>query len=75
MDNKITNIANNYRNETGRCGGVVVVYDGEVSGWVNELRNPEHWMPGCIAVDTDGNQFKAIGGNESDGADYWKKLN
>lgn len=26
-------------------GGVVVVFDGVVQGWVNEIRNPEHWQP------------------------------
>ncbi len=72
--NKIIKIADNYRNETGRCGGVVVVHDGEVSGWVNELRNPESWVPGCVAVDSDGNQFKAVGGNDYDGADYWENI-
>lgn len=75
MSNKITNIANDYRNEIGRCGGVVVVFNGTVSGWVNELRNPEEWRPGCIAVDSVGNQFKAVGGNEYDGSEHWKKIN
>jgi hypothetical protein len=74
MSNKITKIADNYRNEIGRCGGVVVVYDGEVSGWMNELRNPEHWAPGCIAVNFDGNQFKAVGGNDYDGSDHWENI-
>ncbi len=27
-------------------GGVVVFFEGEVQGWVNQLRNPEHWRPG-----------------------------
>ncbi|WP_275042614.1 hypothetical protein [Burkholderia cepacia] len=24
-------------------GGVVAFIQGEVQGWVNQLRNPEHW--------------------------------
>lgn len=67
-----TQIANTYRNETGRRGGVVVIYDGQVSGWMNELRDPQHWCPGCIAVDQDGNQWQAVGGNDYDGANEWK---
>lgn len=35
-------------------GGVVVLFGGEVQGWVNTLRDPGHWRPGCIAVDEKG---------------------
>jgi hypothetical protein len=24
---------------------------GQVQSWVNELRNPEHWQPGCVAIE------------------------
>ena len=37
----------------GRCG-VIVLFDSEVQSWVNQLRNPEHWQPGCIVVDEEG---------------------
>lgn len=49
-------------------GGVVVLFDGEVQSWVNELRNPEHWQPGCIAVDEDGKSWTTMAGNEQNGA-------
>ena len=58
---------------TGR-GGVVVVYRGEVQGWVNELRDPAHWVAGCIAVDEAGQQWQAIAGNEASGALMWLPL-
>lgn len=51
--------------------GVVVLFQGQVSGWMNELRNPEEWEPGCIAVDRRGNQYLAIGGDSYRGATAW----
>lgn len=58
---------------TGR-GGVVVVYRGEVQGWVNELRDPAHWVAGCVAVDEAGQQWQAIACNEAAGAMMWQPL-
>jgi hypothetical protein len=52
-------------------GGVVVVFDGEGQGWVNELRNPDHWRPGCVAVDEAGRTWIAVAGNERNGAAMW----
>lgn len=52
-------------------GGVVVLLNGEVQSWVNELRNPEHWQPGCIAVDETGRSWTALAGNAKDGALMW----
>ena len=38
--------ARRYREQEGLVGkgGVVVFFQGEVQGWVNKLRNPEHWQ-------------------------------
>ena len=55
-------------------GGVVVLRAGSVWGWVNTLRNSEEWSPGCIAVDEDGAEYKAVGGNSTDGAKLWRKI-
>lgn len=43
-------VANAYRETWGHTGGVVVVFKNEAQDWVNELRNPESWAPGCVAV-------------------------
>lgn len=58
------------RGYTGR-GSVVVVFDGIAQGWVNALRDPESWRPGCVAVDETGCSWLAIGGNDQDGALTW----
>lgn len=55
-------------------GGVVVLYHGEVQGWCNELRNPEHWQPGCVAVDECGGQWVSTGGGAHEGATHWQPV-
>ncbi len=60
MDEKtMIDEARRYREKESMVGrgGVVVFFDGEVQGWVNKLRNPEHWQPGCIAVDEHGRMW------------------
>ena len=52
-------------------GGVVVLFGGEVQSWVNELRKPERWQPGCVAVDENGKSWTAVAGTESTGALMW----
>lgn len=52
-------------------GGIIVLFHGEVQSWVNELRNPEQWQPGCVAVDEQGRSWTAIAGNAQDGALMW----
>ena len=69
MDN--TEIAAQWRIKTGRMTGVVVVFEGEVAGWMDALRNPEHWEIGCVAIDECGREFVAAGGNSRDGAKMW----
>lgn len=41
--------------------GLVVVYGGEVQGWMNELRNPWQLPPGHVAIDGEGRSWTAIG--------------
>lgn len=60
---------------TPLVGGVVVFYDGKICGWMNRLRDPESWRPGCIAADSNGDHWIARGGNEYDGAEEWVQLN
>lgn len=46
----------------------------EVAGWSNELRNPERWVPGCLAVNEAGECWEARGGDEQHGADAWVSM-
>ena len=66
-------VAHAWREANGYAGrgGVVVLFDGEVQSWVNCLRNPEHWKPGCVAVDEQGMSWTTIAGNDSKGALMW----
>ena len=68
-------LANQYRKHKNFDGGVITIYKGEVQGWSNELRNPERWAPGCIAVNEDGDQWVTIGGTKYNGAERWEVLN
>jgi hypothetical protein len=52
-------------------GGVVVLFAGEVQSWVNELRNPENWQPGCVAVGENGKSWTTVAGAASTGALMW----
>lgn len=73
---RMIEIAQRWRRQHGYLtkGGVVVISDGVVQGWVNELRDPQHWQPGCIAVDAQGVEFVAQGGNARDGAQRWNQI-
>ncbi|WP_447885360.1 antirestriction protein ArdR [Serratia fonticola] len=51
--------------------GVVLVWQGEVYGWKNCLRDASHERPGALAVDVQGHIFEAQGGNDYDGAKCW----
>lgn len=54
-------------------GGVVVVNRaGTAAGWMDRLRDPQNWEPGCRAVAVDGTQWLAVGGNDSWGAGSWE---
>lgn len=55
-------------------GGVIVIHNRKVQGWVNELRNPESWVAGCIAIDADGHQYRATGGDDYNGAERWELI-
>ncbi|MFT0140798.1 hypothetical protein ACEK07_46660 [Alcanivoracaceae bacterium MT1] len=56
--------------------GLVIVCPGghEVAGWMDTLRVPKSWVPGCMAVDIDNNMWIATGGNDYDGAREWQRL-
>ena len=54
--------------------GVALICDGEVYGWKNELRDPQHEIPGVLAVSGDGRVYEARGGNDDDGAEEWVEV-
>lgn len=62
-----------WRDDNGYSGkgGVIVICGDVVQGWANELRDPQHWIPGCIAVAEDGRCHEARGGNDYGGAECW----
>ena len=66
-------LAHTWRQENGYLerGGVVVVFEGEVQGWVSTLRTPDHWQPGCIAVADTGECWTAILGDAKNGSLMW----
>lgn len=68
-------IAYRTRYETPEGGLVVFNNFGDACGWINKLRDPNHWEPGCMAMDEFGMTWKAIGGNNYDGAESWEPIN
>lgn len=61
-------------NNKEHLGGIVLLWGGTVYGWKNELRDPKSERPGAYAVDMAGLVFKAVGGNDYDGAEAWVAL-
>lgn len=51
--------------------GVVLIWEGEMYGWKNELRDPASERPGAYALDKAGLVFKAEGGDQYNGAKAW----
>ncbi len=56
-------------------GGVVVIHKKHVTGWMNQLRDPQNWKPGCYAVNEDGRIWMTVGGSPDDGATSWEPWN
>lgn len=66
--------ANAHFKQLNKKTGVVVLFNGKPNSWLNELRNPEAWQPGAIAVAYNGLQFVAVGGNSYEGAAQWQPI-
>ena len=71
---KIVLLASRWRQESKRTGGLVVVYRGDVQGWIDTLRDPQNWMPGCVAVDDSSRCWQTIAGDEAHGALMWIQI-
>lgn len=63
-----------WRKEYQKSAGVVLIYQGEIYGWKNELRDPQHECPGTLAIDEQGRIWKATGGNNACGAKEWEAI-
>ncbi|KAB2686508.1 antirestriction protein ArdR [Brucella pseudogrignonensis] len=75
MTEEIRSIAARWRqSHREKPGGVVLIWQGSVYGWKNELRDSQHERPGAYAVDDSGRVFVAEGGNDYDGAERWSAL-
>ena len=76
---ELIDIAHNWRQqqEDGDklLHGVVLIFDGEVYGWKNCLRDANHERPDVIAVDADYHVFMAVGGDDQEGAKGWITVN
>lgn len=70
---KLQTLAADWRrsNTEFASSGVVLIFQGEVYGWKNEVRDPSCERPGSYAVDCGGQVFLAEGGNDYDGAKCW----
>ena len=66
--------AEEFRIRHSLIGGVVVFHSGKAVSWVNELRNPESWEPGVIAMNSEGQCWRATGGDAINGAKEWQPL-
>lgn len=66
--------AQSFRVERDYPDGLVIVFDFEAVGWINELRDPSGWEPGVLAVATDGEIHEARGGNVQEGAQRWERV-
>lgn len=54
-------------------GGYFVFWEGRCCGWKLELTRPENDRPGVIAVTETGEVYKAVGGDDFNGAERWEK--
>lgn len=55
-------------------GVFVVFHDDKPQGWVKALDTPYIWRPGCIAIDTHGNQWQVSDGDHN-GVKHWIPIN
>lgn len=60
------NVPHNLKN------GVVVIYKNKVVGWMNKIKDPQVWKPGCFAVNEDGRIWLSVGGSQDEGAESWQ---
>lgn len=67
-------IAADYRSQSGRISGVVVIYNEAVTDFIDTIRNPEQFKPGCIGVLRNDALYETVGGNDYEGATRWQRV-
>ena len=74
---KLIELVNDYRRDKPDTpkGGYVTIMNGVACGWSLDIKErASSFMPGCWAIDTLGNKWLAIGGNDYDGAAEWQMI-
>lgn len=71
MSNEQIRLSECYRDENDFEDGVVILFGCEVVGWINELRDPQRWEPGSVAITVDHSVYVAVGGTSYGGAEKW----
>lgn len=74
---KITQVRAEYKKLTGNDYGSdgYFVFRYEIyEGWIQDLEEPEGWRVESIAVDEQGDQFKAVGPEGAAWATRWKPI-
>lgn len=69
--------ADRYRQEMPHLAGrgvVIVNTFHEAAGWMDRLRDPQGWEPGCAAVDVSGSIWVALDGDSYNGAQRWEQI-
>ena len=75
MINNLVELASCYRDNSTKQHikhtGVVLIFNNQVYGWKNSLRDAHCEQPGSIAVDLNDNCYEAQGGDDYNGAKAW----
>lgn len=67
-------IAEKSRKRWGYEGGYVILKDGELTGWVLRLNNPQVCKPGAVAINEAGLMWEAVGDTDQGTAHRWEPV-
>lgn len=66
--------ASEFRETWKKVDGLVVIFDGKVSGWISGMHSASDWRPGAVAVGPLGMLYEATGGSDEEGAHNWELI-